>query len=235
MPPIIHTSEPRHHAVNHHLRLRAVLHRRAPASRLAIAGRARLVVARTGRQRRATRRRAARRPDLGALAGRCVVAASFSLDASLAGWAHGLLHRHLRFLLVAPRAARSAVALARLSPDPPQPAAPGSQHLVLQAPGRNARQLADRQPAGLCRARPRPRGRRHLHPVYCAGRVLHSHQPAHAALGRLCLPAAGDAPHPPPARPPPQQLRRHRLVGHAVRQLREPARLAGALRLRRCA
>ena len=46
-----------------------------------------------------------------------------------------------------------------------------------------------------------------------------------AALGRLLLPAPRDAPHPPRARPPSQQLRRHHVVGHAVRHLREPGAL----------
>ena len=37
--------------------------------------------------------------------------------------------------------------------------------------------------------------------LHRARRVLLSHQRAHSALGRLLLPAAGDAPHPPPVRP----------------------------------
>jgi hypothetical protein len=56
---------------------------------------------------------------------------------------------------------------------------------------------------------------------------------AHAALARRRHPAAGSALRAPPARRPREQLRRPAPVGHALRNVRNPAGFAGRLRLRR--
>jgi sterol desaturase/sphingolipid hydroxylase (fatty acid hydroxylase superfamily) len=64
-----------------------------------------------------------------------------------------------------------------------------------------------------------PEGGGGLHALHGAGGVLLSHQRQDTSLGRLLLPAAGDAPDPSSARPTQEQLRRHHLVGHAVRDL----------------
>jgi polyhydroxybutyrate depolymerase len=53
------------------------------------------------------------------------------------------------------------------------------------------------------------------------------------ALGRVLLPATGDAPDPPSVRATQEQLRRHHLVGHDLRNLREPEGMGPHLRVRR--
>ena len=64
-----------------------------------------------------------------------------------------------------------------------------------------------------------------LHHVRRARRDVLPLEPAHPARPRLPVPAPGDAPHPPPARPPRVQLQRLPDLGHVVRHLREPRRI----------
>jgi sterol desaturase/sphingolipid hydroxylase (fatty acid hydroxylase superfamily) len=63
------------------------------------------------------------------------------------------------------------------------------------------------------------------------GEFLLSHERAHAALGRIRLSTTRDAPNSPPVRPPQEQLRRHHVVGHALRHLRKSARVGRPLRV----
>src|SRR6267143_156469 len=69
-----------------------------------------------------------------------------------------LLYRNLRLLLVASLAPRATPALAAVPSDSPQPAAHRGHHLLLQAPGRDDREFADRQRARLHNPRPVARG-----------------------------------------------------------------------------
>ncbi len=147
--------------------------------------------------------------------------------------ARRVLRRDVRLLLVAPLAARSRLAVAALPPDPPQPAAPRGHHVVLQASAGDGRELARRQRASLSRARIDSRGRRGLHALHGAGRILLSHELPHAALGGVRVPAAGNASHPSRARPASRQLRRRRPLGHAVRHVAQPAHVGRRLRLHR--
>ena len=91
----------------------------------------------------------------------------------LAGGMIAVLHRDLHLLLVASLASRSEFPVARLSPDSSQPAADRSHHVVLQASGRDARELDARQRAGLHHSRLVAGSRRDLHRCTALGEFFY--------------------------------------------------------------
>ncbi|CDI90114.1 putative desaturase [Pseudomonas aeruginosa PA38182] len=149
-------------------------------------------------------------------------AAHLGCPATTAGRLRRLLRQHLRHLLVASRAPRQRHALAAVPPVAPRAATHRGIHLLLQASDRDGLQLAAGQLRRLRGDGHQHRGRRLLHHVRRARRDVLPLEPAHPARPRLPVPAPGDAPHPPPARPPRVQLQRLPDLGHVVRHLREP-------------
>ena len=74
-----------------------------------------------------------------------------------------------------------------------------------------------------------------VYTLCCALGEFFYHTNCRTPLDRLRIPAPGDASHPSRAPRAPLQLRRHRMVGHAVRDVAQSRDLGGTLRVRRSA
>src|SRR5688572_11930110 len=204
---------------------------RAPRAGYAAADSARLVGAHPRHQPGPGAGGVRRHADLGSLAARTRVVARGAVRRG-SGRRARLPGDHLRFLLVASRASRGAVAVALVAPGTSQRGADRGGDQLLQTSGRDAAQ----QPAvGL---HP-PRLPRTESDLCLAGghdhrprRARLSQQPEYALVAGLPVPASGK---PSPAsrdRPSPRQFFRPAAVGHPVRNLRQPAPQSARMRVR---
>src|SRR5580658_9166551 len=121
----------------------------APGSWLATPCRAHLAVPRCTRQCIPVWCGPVGRRLLGAMALGLVSVSLASPDITLGGRLFGLLHRHVRFLLVAPLASSRRLPLVGFPPDPSQPPTHRIDHVVLQTPPRDDCQFDHWKPTCL--------------------------------------------------------------------------------------